>query len=377
MRHLLCVLCVLATPAMADQTLSALLAAEAWNDEDRRAHGALMLAYDVDELPAGARFGVEYNTDTLRLTYDGVRLSDKAELGGQLTGEVFIAGLSRDYFRDGTTELDRVYLASYAHARAWLKLEVQTRTFFTIEAGARRWFFSASDDTGDAFELPPDTWVFEPRLHWAWWGLNDDAGWTDRHRLYPRARGAAIGFSAELDLRDETRAWGARDPAAFDPADPRNDPEPVAIRGVQWLRAGWQLHERVRTQFEESARIASGEDDTNRARVGGLNPYSVNVAGVPWAHYLTDDYAAVAWSWHLRVWGDLEVGPLADAVVMRDIHRTGDTDVDLVWGAGAFADWRAGKWQVDVRGGWSPSLADDSDKPAYTAWLSVGWADSL
>ena len=370
-------LLLLAAAANAESKLSAVLGAETWNDRDIPAHGVAIVAYETDGFPADARLLLELNTDTLRVAYDGVRLSDHAEFGAQLTGEFLIAGLSRDYWRDGHAEPDRGFLSSYARAQTWLKLNIRPRTYFTLEAGARRWFHSDYDDTSSAFELPADAWVFEPRLHWVWWCLTDDPGWRDRHRLFPRVSGVAVGFSAKVDVASESRPWGARDADTFDPPDARNDPAPTAVRGVQWLRAGWQMLPAVRTQLHQSARLASGEDDVTRARIGGLNPYSVNLAGAPWAHNLSDDYAAAAWSWHLRVWDDLELGPLADAVILRDIGRTGDTAADLMWGVGGLVDWRSGPWQIDARGGWSPTLADRSGKAAWNAWLSVGWATPL
>ena len=365
------------TPARADR-FTAALAAETWDDDERPLHGLALLAYDLDDLPHGARLGFEYNTDTLRVGYLGHRLSDRVAFGAQLTGEAFVAGLTTDHFLDGQSELDRSFRSSYVLGQTGLKLQVGERTWFEVEAGLRRWFFGElPDETSAALVLPVDSWSFEPRLRWTWWQLADDAAWRDRHRLFPRLRGVAVGAELGADVRDEVRAFGARDPEAFDPPDTRNQPEPFALRARQWALAGWQAHPGFRLQLSESAGANVGVDDVTRTRVGGLGPYVVPVAGMPWAHNWTEHHLAGALSAHVRVAEGIEAGPLATVVAIVDPHRDGDTDeVGVPWGVGAMVDARFGGWQVDLRGGWSPSYAEDTGKAAYSVWLGGGWVSN-
>ncbi len=349
---------------------------EAWNDDDRPMHGAVILAYDLGGLPDEGRFGAEFNTDTLRLSYDA-RPAKRLWTGVELSGEAFVAGLLPDYFVDGRSVLDRGFQASYARGRAYAKAQLGERSYFELEFGARRWFFGRADDTDPNFELPPDTWVMEPRLRFTWWGLGADEAWSDRHRLYSRDRGVAFGLEGGLDFRDDASSWGARDPRHFEEPDRRNRPEPVSARLSQWALTGWQALPWLRCQLREQAGMGAGEDDLTRTRIGGMNPYSLWIPGTPWAHYLSEDYLGGSGSLHFGVVDGLELGPLLSAVVLRDPHRTGADEAGVAWGAGLLVDWRFGAWQVDARGGFSPSLADASGEAAWSALAGVGYALDL
>ena len=117
-------------------------------------------------------------------------------------------------------------------------------------------------------------------------------------------------------------------------------------------------------------------DDLVRLRVGGLNPYSVPLAGAPWAGYLAGEFAAVDASLHVRVWRDHEVGVVVDGVVLDDVHRTRRAD-------GAHRRARRhrrlrrralGSWQLDVRGGWSPTTQPGSPAGSWALFAAAGWA---
>jgi hypothetical protein len=360
-----------ATSAGADR-IAVLGGAEANADADRPAHGVVLLAYDVEGLPGGATFGAELNTDTLRLGYTGVRVGPKAEVGVVLAGEALVAGLLPDYYVDGRSVPERAISASYLGGHAYFKAEAAPRTWFELAVGARRWIFGEfGDDTAADLTLPPDAWTVEPRLRVTWWGMDQDAGWSERHRLFPRLRGVAFGAELAVDWRSEARAWGALD---ADSPEVRNRPGPLEGRARQWLLAGWQAHRMARLQLSEVAGAGVGLDDITRERLGGLSPYSLDLPGVPWAHYAADAFVSGSLGLHLRAADGLELGPLAGVAAINDPHRSGDQqDVGVPYGVGAFVDWRFGDWQVDARGGYSPSLAAETDAAAWTAWLSVGW----
>ncbi len=377
MRALLFPILLAATSASAQQhRLTAWAGGGAWNADERPFHGALAVAYDlwlgVDARGPAAQspghLGLEYNTETLRLTFDGVRLSDRVEVGVGLTGEAFAAGVLRDYWQQGHNLEERTFLAHYVLAHAALKAQIDDRTYFEVLVAGRRWFFGESDGTGDGFRLPAEAWVFEPRLRYTWWRLDDDAGWRDRHRVFPRLRGVAAGVEAGVDARSDAPRWGAAD-------DPRNSPSLLVFRPRQWLLAGFRAHDRVRLQLQESAAFGVGEDDLTRDRIGGLTPYAVPMAGAPWPAWLSERYVAGQGSAHVRVFDDFEVGPLVTATGLADPDRTGDDDTfGGHLGVGALADYRRGPWQLDLRGGWSPTLADDSGRAAWNAWVSLGWS---
>lgn len=370
----LCLLLACSPAAAQRHRLSAWAGATTWNAPENPFHGALIVAYDLWRAN-DQHLGLEYNTETLSATYDRIRLGERVELGFGLKGEAFVAGLSRDYWQDGRDDSDRTYLASYVFARSTLKAQVGDHAFFEAEAAGRRWFFGRNAGASDAFRLPANAWVFEPRLRYTWWQLDPDAAWGDRHRPFPRVRGVAAGLEVGVDGRSESRPWGARDPESFEPADPRNDPATTIFRPRQWLLAGLRAHEDIRLQLQEQAAWGVGEDDLTRDRLGALTPYSTPLAGAPWSAWLSERYAAVQGSVHVRAADDFELGPLVTAVALLDPHRTGDRDDGAVHaGVGGLVDWRFGNWQLDLRGGWSPTLQQDADRAAWNLWISAGWA---
>ena len=81
-------------------------------------HGFVLVRYDLDGLPRGAHVAAELNTDTLRLSYDHLRLGP-VELGFLAAGEVLIAGLLSNYYRDGADDPARGFYASYAAAASY------------------------------------------------------------------------------------------------------------------------------------------------------------------------------------------------------------------------------------------------------------------
>ncbi len=330
-------------------------------------HGFALVRYDLDGLPRATHFSAELNTDTLRLSYDRLRFGP-VELGFTAAGELLIAGLLTDYYRDGVTDPARGFYASYAAASSWAKLGVGPH-FFELAATARRWFFTRAGDTSPALTLPPEAWVGEFRARYTLWMLRPDPSLYQPQRLLPRVRGVELG----LDERSDAAPWGARDPA-LPPVDPRNAPGRTILMARQWLRAGAALHARVRVQLDETASWMWNEDDLVRLRVGGFNPYSVPLAGAPWAGYLSGKLAAVDGSLHVRVWRDHEVGVVADGVVLDDPRRVGANRAGLLGGIGAFVDGRVGPWQLDVRGGWSPTTQPGSPAGSWGLYASAGWA---
>ncbi len=359
----------------ADHRLAVYGGAGAWPHPDAGWHGYIGAAWDVDDLFAGAHLGVEYNTETLRLELDRLPVAgDWLTAGVRLTGEARYAGLLMDHYLDGKNELGRGFSASYLHAEAHLKAALPGDHYLELAAGVRRWFFSTLDETAPALRLPPDSWVFEPRLRYTYWRLDADPGWSERHRLFPRVRGLAAGVELGLDWRSQARAWGALDPAAFDPVDVRNDPDRLILSARQWLRWGWQAHDRIRVQLAEFASHGRGEDDLTRVRLGGLNPYVVSIAGLPWAGLLADTFIALENSYHYRFYNRMELGLLFQAALVEDVPRRGlkDTYEPLV-GFGIFFDLRFWDFQLDLRAGWSPTHNQVAAGQGFGLFIAFGW----
>lgn len=361
------------SPASADLShrIALLGGAEMGLRPDLGGHGIGILAYDLEGLPRGAALSAELNTDTLRLQLNRLGFfGGKLELGFHLTGEAFLAGLLSDYYREGVRDPARGFNASYVAAGAHAKLNQAGHHHLELSLSGRYWFFSAGGDMDPEFTLPPETWVIEPRVRYTYWGIKHDRSWRDRHRLFPRVRGFAFGLAVAMDVRGEVGGWGAR---SLEPADSRNDPRQAGFWVRQWALFGHQITDRVRTQVRQEVLLGAGLDDLNRARVGGLNPYVVPLAGAPWAAFLSDRHLALRWSWHFRLYKELEAGILGDLVWLTDASRTGQGEDRAMAGVGLFADWQLGAFQIDLALGWCPTVERHSQGGSLGALAALGW----
>lgn len=348
---------------------------DAWFRPSVGFHGYASAAYDLEGLPRGSHLALEWNTTRFRATYDRLRIARYLEAGFFLEGELLIASLLSDYLRRGALEQSRAFNASYVQLGTEWKAHVPRRSYLAFALEAKRWFFSRAGSTHEALVLPPNDWVVHLRLGYTYWGCKADCSRWRRHRVFPRVTGVAFGVNLHADIRANGRAWGALDPAVFDPVDPRNHPHGASGSVRQWLRAGWQLHPRVRTQVYQTAGWGEREDDLVRARIGGTNPYHLPLAGAAWSSFLAERFVTLQWSWHFRVFRQIELGVLGDLAVISDELREGHPgQVGLHAGVGAFLDFRWGSWQVDLRGGWSPTQRWLGPMGNFTAYLGLGYA---
>ncbi len=350
-------------------------AGELWFHPELGGHGIGLVAFDLKGLPRSAHFSIVLNTDTLTVHYDRVRFAGgRIEIGAEVSGEARFAGLLPDYYRDNRLDSARGFWASYLKAQVYAKLNLPKNNFVSLKGDARRWFFSRSDDTDNALILPAEAWVFEPRLSYTLWHIKPDKSLWERHRLFSRIRGIALGVILGADFRSQVHPWGARDSAVFNPIDPRNDPSQIIPIAYQWLKVGWQMHDQVRTQISQATIWGAGGDDLTRVRVGGLNPYVVPIAGAPWAAHLSEVVVSLDWSWHIRVGQTLETGVLFNGAFIEDKNRVGNSNtLDPIAGIGLFVDWPLGHWQIDGRAGWSPSFEGAGKAGSFAALVSLGF----
>ena len=253
-----------------------------------------------------------------------------------------------------------------------IRVILETNGYEMVEARTAEEGLMVFHETSPDLVLPPETWVFEPRLRITIWNLRHDPSLGDRHRIYPRVRGLALGIDMGADIRSAARPWGALDPGSFDPVDLRNVGRTVIFVARQWLRAGWQVADRLRLQIAEAASFGNGGDDLSRTRLGGMNPYVVPLAGLPWAALLSDQFLAAEVSLHVRVWRQLEAGLTANGAFVEDVERNGSKDVRFVGGAALFVDFAIGAFQLDLRAGWSPSFGLDAGG-SWSALAAFGW----
>lgn len=314
-----------------------------------------------------------FNTDTLQASVENVPLgTDALQFSAGVRGELAIAGLLRDYFRDGRRVDGRGFFASYVYGYAALKWLPAMSHSLELQAAGRAWIFAR--DTGGTspnLRLPTDPRVFEARLRYTFWRVTSPGDEWQSQVLFPRVTGLATGVELGMDLRSDASAWGALDGVD----DGRNHPGDVIVMARQWLRAGAQLSPRWRVQVDETASWGSGEDDLTRNRVGGMNPYVVPIPGLPWAAVLSERLVTAQVSVHVRPWlrWRSELGVLVSGGAFNDPRRTGALmEFGALGGAAVFADLRVWRLQVYLRAGWAFPVAGLTDGARVTGLAAVG-----
>ena len=314
-----------------------------------------------------------YNTDTVRLGVDAVCISDRACFGAEVRGQLRFAGLLANYFVDGQRIAAFGLSASYLAATLQGRFRPLDRWHVHLRSTARRWFFGRTDTTASVI-LPPDTWAFEQQAHLTYWAFDPDPSAREPHRPSWRLRGFGFGLQANYHHRLDARPWGVGvDESPSPSVAGRNRPDRNLAFVRQWAAIGIRLVDRWRLQLTERAGWGWGQDDLTRARIGGLNPYVIAIAGVPWAAFIADRYFAGQATLHYRLFDDVEVGLQLDAVGLRDIRRVDNDALGAAVGVGAFADARIGPWQGELRIGYSPDVGGwQADGPHVSLFVLVG-----
>lgn len=344
---------------------------EFWLGDVTGGHGVLKLHWRWQPSDSPLRLDVDVDTDTLRVRLGQIPLTGDLSLFAETAAEYPYAGLLPDYYRRGERIDARGFRAGYGALTAGVELQSAPH-FADVRLTGRRWFFDRSDSTADDLRLPPNTWVGTLGAHYTFWNVETDSSQWQTHQPFMRILGNAFGVSVAADLRSDERGWGRR--TGTPDVDARaNRPTTPIVTIRQWARAGFRLVGPLRVQLAEQAAWGWGEDDLTRDRIGGLNPYVVPVAGLPWAGLVSGRYAAGRAELRLAGPVDHEIGLFVDAAAVADIRRTGDVDDwTSTGGAGVLADLRHRSWKADVRVG---TVLDDDwllERPALGAWLSVG-----
>lgn len=291
---------------------------------------------------------ITLNTDTLQVGLENVALSPRVQLNVFARGEGLFAGMLPTYLARGEAVATRGFFASYAQVGASVKWLPGGPHVLELALSGRRWFFTAGDAT--AVRLPPDTFTFEPRLRYVYWALRAPQGDTDPAIFHPRFEGVAAGVELGLDLRSEPFAAAPDDSRAL--RNLRVNERALFVR--QWIRAGVRAHRRLRVQIEEQASYGLDEDDLSRPRVGGMNPYAVQIPGLPWPALLSERFVAALVSAHWAVSrpGAHELGIALGAGGFSDPARRGVIDqYGFFSGAAIFADLRWERLVVHLRAG--------------------------
>jgi len=368
-------LCLIATTLM---LVPAIALADDW-------HGSAAGGFDLAFTPETSGFGfvlfeaygedkvgrgdvrLYYNTDTIHLEIERLPMGEDFEFSVGLRGEVALAGVLFQYYEQGLRRDGLGFFASYIVLLPKIQWHPGDHQTLELVTNVRRWFFN-DRDTDPAYLLPANTWVFEPRLGYIYWNIDSPALEYRASRLFPRIDGVAVGASVGVDVRSDVRPWGFAD-------DGRNDPNRAIWTLNQWLRAGWQTHDRFRLELQQTFNWGWFQDDLTRLRVGGMNPYVVIVPGLPWSANLSERLAIAQLSGHARpkAGKPQELGLLISGGAINDPRRQGLLDsFGGVGGIALFTDLRWGRWQVYARLGYafpSPWLAQP---PQFSGFVGLG-----
>lgn len=312
-----------------------------------------------------------YNTTKLHAGIERLSFADgKLAFFGFVEGEAVISQLLNDYFQNGLRISEFGFKASYVLVDTKLQWYPGKHQTLEVIASARRWWFGPRGSTSDAYVLPLDTWVFEPRIGYNYWKIDVPAYEWEAHRIFPRIEGIAVGITGGLDVRSDVRTWGLD--------DGRNDPGKVIYHVSQWLRGGWRVGSLVRLQLDQWGNYGWRQDDITRRRIGGVNPYVIPVPGLPWTGLISERLLAAQLGLHLRAKESSphEFGLLLGGGVFNDVNRVGS--LDTYGGAGGLSlhgDLRfgpTGRYQVNVRLSYGFPTSWLVDPPYFAGLLAFG-----
>ncbi len=312
-----------------------------------------------------------YNTTKLHAGIERLSFADgKFAFFAFVEGEAVISQLLNDYFQQGRRIKEYGFRASYVLVNTKLQWYPGKHQTLEIIVPVRHWWFAEQSATTAAYVVPPNTWVFEPRIGYNYWGIDGAAEEWEAHRVFPRIEGVAVGIDGGFDLRSNATPWGL--------GDGRNNPGKLIYSVSQRLRAGWQLGPFVRLQLDEWANYGWRQDDITRQRVGGINPYVVPVPGLPWTGLISERLLAGQLGLHLKAneRSQHEFGLLVGGGGFNDVYRVGS--LNTYGGAGGlalFGDLRfgpSGRFQLDLRMSWGFPVGWLSEPLYLSGLLAVG-----
>lgn len=169
-------------------------------------------------------------------------------------------------------------------------------------------------------------------------------------------------------------AW-ARGGVDFTAPDGEGVRSPHLVGELHWAPAQHVGTVALAPRVEAWAGVADEQDALLHARIGGLSPWVVPVAGAAWAEWWAEDYAAVRIGPTVGV-GEagarslgFRVSPFADFATFGG--GTGDTGSAAGFGVGVRA-WR-GRLFADVTGGYAPWITRQEGVSRASMWVSLGW----
>lgn len=195
-------------------------------------------------------WAIQLFTDTLELSYEAA--AGRFSGWGKLRGEAGIAGLMPFPWLNGAPAPELGHYASYVGGELGGMMALPYGLALGAVGGAYQYTFTATE-VGTLGDWPASSPY-----------VGGDVATTFSHRhLWARARAglaytvSGISPHADVVISATRRVWGD-------------------IDGLVLIHAGW----------------AENTDRITRTRLGGLNPYSVPLAGAAWAEWWVEDYLA-------------------------------------------------------------------------------------
>lgn len=301
--------------------LATALGAEPWQwsgrvgaQVDEGARGLFEIGFRKREL------SIQLFTNALDLRWEPSRERGRGWVA--LRAEPLLAGLFFARWTDGAPDPDRSWWATALVTEAGWVTYLPEGFYAGAQVAGQVWIFQ--DGPTSTVPAPGPTPVLRADALFGWWHP-----WA---HLWLRAGvdGLATGASPHVHASASTAL-------------------PWIVRPLLVARAGWAEH----------------TEEVNRVRVGGLNPYEVQLAGAVWSELWVEDYAA------------LRLGP-----------EVGRVDPKVTWSAYAVADlvWADGRGDlgvaagtrldfkgrfVEVSAGWSPTRPREGF-PAISAFVRLG-----
>ena len=153
-----------------------------------------------------------YNTTKLHVAIDRLSFA-KGRLAffAFAEAEALLSQLLTDYFRRGRRIFEFGFNASYTLLSTKLQWYPGRHQTLEVVVQARYGWFAESSRTSASVVLPPNTFLFEPRVGDVFWKIDTPAGEWEAHRLFPRVQGVGLGLTGGVDVRARTAVWGIGD----------------------------------------------------------------------------------------------------------------------------------------------------------------------
>ena len=355
------------TPKQRRDTHYLLVGGEAGFTSKLRGSGIFFYGFERKNFLGTGQLRIYYNTDKLGIFIGKIMLGI-FEFSSTLEAEALFAQTSHFYYQRGKPRNGYEFASYYLQNLYSLKWEIRDRHYLDGQINLRGWWFDGFKRTDNEFLLPVNHFAIEQSIHYTFWGIHSHRSLEEWHWPFWRIAGIATGLKIEWISRTDARSWGS-----LEDRKKRNKKSMQIGRLRQWLKFGVPIAQaNFRFQLEQFFAWGLNEDDITRDRLGGLNPYSIPLAGMPWSAFVSENYLSMRQkiSWKLKKKGETEMSFFGDVAVLHDPRRSGDNDWGAVTGIGVSIDGYKNGLKWDIALGWAPAIG-------YEDVLHIGFYASM